>query len=182
MRKSIILLVGNVFALLPMLVGVPAFAADSYADDRAKIENLQARYMFAMDWRDADTYASCFTENGVLDYAGGVENGRKAIHDMIVRMRERGEKAAKENPGQRQGWMRHNITNIVLKIDGNKAIGRAYWTEFENRKDVNHAEIGAFGHYEDELVKINGEWFFTKRKIYNEQMEKRAASSKSPAW
>jgi len=28
--------------------------------------------------------------------------------------------------------------------------------------------IGGFGHYEDELAKVNGQWFFTKRKIYND--------------
>ena len=28
--------------------------------------------------------------------------------------------------------------------------------------------IGGFGHYEDEMVKVNGQWFFTKRKIFNE--------------
>ena len=29
----------------------------SFADDRAEIEDLQARYMFAMDFRDADRLA-----------------------------------------------------------------------------------------------------------------------------
>ncbi len=54
----------------------------SYAEDRAEIQNLQARYLFALDWGDADTYASTFAPNGELDYAGGVEKGRKAIHEL----------------------------------------------------------------------------------------------------
>ncbi|MEO6378117.1 MAG: hypothetical protein ABIO37_08850, partial [Caulobacteraceae bacterium] len=29
-------------------------AAMRYAADRAEIENLQARYLFALDWQDAD--------------------------------------------------------------------------------------------------------------------------------
>ena len=51
----------------------------SYAEDRAAIEDLMARYLFAMDWNDFDTYAECFTENGVLDYAMGFAEGRETI-------------------------------------------------------------------------------------------------------
>ena len=169
-------------ATMLLSAAMPALA-DSYADDRAKIENLQARYMFAMDWRDADTYASCFTEDGELDWARGVEKGRKAIRAAVEGMRAGDQKrAAEDKLKRRPGSMRHNITNIVIKIDGNKATGRAYWTEFNNLNDRGVAVVGGYGHYEDELVKINGEWFFTKRKIFNEILDSRAAPAKSPAW
>ncbi len=108
-----------------VLAAMRPSVAGSYADDRAEIENLQARYLFAMDWGDADTYASTFTEDGVLDYSDGVERGRAAI-----------------------------------------------------RK----AEILGYGHYEDELRKVDGRWLFSKRKIYNEQKDGREASNTSPAW
>ena len=39
----------------------------SYAQDRAEIEDLMARYLFAMDYHDYDAYAECFTEDGVHD-------------------------------------------------------------------------------------------------------------------
>ena len=40
-----------------------------------------------------------------------------------------------------------------------------------------------FGHYEDELVKVNGKWLFTKRKIYNEGRDEWAyKGGKNPAW
>jgi hypothetical protein len=38
-------------------------AASGYADDRAAIENLQARYLFAMDFHDPDLYVTMFTED-----------------------------------------------------------------------------------------------------------------------
>jgi hypothetical protein len=70
----------------------------------------------------------------------------------------------------------------VIKIEGNKAKARSYWTAYSNNNDKRSAEISSYGHYEDDLVKQNGEWLFAKRVIMNEQLDKRAASSKSPAW
>jgi hypothetical protein len=58
--------------------------ASSYAEDRAAIEDLQARYLFAVDFHDPDLYVSTFTEDGVLDYGSGDVNGRKAIKDVIA--------------------------------------------------------------------------------------------------
>ena len=58
--------------------------ANTYAQDRAQIQDLQARYMFALDWQDADAYASTFTEDGVLDWAGGVAKGREAIREVQI--------------------------------------------------------------------------------------------------
>ncbi|MEO5597256.1 MAG: nuclear transport factor 2 family protein [Novosphingobium sp.] len=54
----------------------------SYADDRAEIEDLMARYLFALDFFDADTYADTFTQDGVLDWAMGI---RRAGLDNPVR-------------------------------------------------------------------------------------------------
>jgi len=43
--------------------------------------------------------------------------------------------------------------------------------------------IGGFGHYEDELVKVNGQWLFTKRKIYNEGSARwQYKGGVNPAW
>ena len=40
-----------------------------------------------------------------------------------------------------------------------------------------------FWHYEDELVKVNGNWLFKKRKIYNEGRDEWAyKGGKNPAW
>lgn len=180
MRTHTLGFMGSIAALL--LAATPA-GADSYGDDRAKIEDLQARYMFAMDFKDADTYASCFAQDGVLDYAGGVEKGRDAIRAFINKARAtEAEKLAKDKSGLRPARSRHNITNIVLKIEGNKATGRAYWVSLSNDNEKRTGFISGYGHYEDELVKQNGEWLFTKRKIFNEILERRGAPAQSPAW
>lgn len=178
MKRMLAALFGGCAALLLSA----AACADGYAEDRAQIENLMARYLFAMDWRDADTYASTFAKDGVLDWARGVEKGRAAIRAAVMNMREGDRAEAAKNPGKRPARRRHNITNTVIKVDGDKAVSRSYWTAYYNNNDKRTPELDGYGHYEDELIKIDGQWYFAKRKIFNEVLDSRAASDKSPAW
>jgi SnoaL-like domain len=70
-----------------------------------------------------------------------------------------------------------------LKIAGNKAAGRSEWFHVGNDNPQRSNSIGGFGHYEDELVKVNGQWFFTKRKIYNEGSARwQYKGGVNPAW
>ena len=158
-----------------------AFAEGNYAEDRAKIEDLQARYLFALDFRDADAYAATFTENGVLDYGAGKIQGRQAIREMVAGMRATADKQrAEDKSGLRPAAGRHNISNIVLDIDGNRATGTAYWFHMGNANPQRGAQLNSFGHYEDELVKVDGEWLFSLRKIYNEQVAEWVAGFENP--
>ena len=150
----------------------------SYGDDRAAIEDLQARYLFALDFHDPDLYVSTFTEDGVLDYGSGEVKGRESIKTVIARMPK-----PVAVPGMRDGAARHNISNIVIKVDGNKAASISYWFHYSNDNPKRTGVFDGFGHYEDELVKVNGKWFFTKRKIYNEGRDEWAyKGGKNPAW
>jgi hypothetical protein len=153
-------------------------ATSSYADDRSAIEDLQARYLFALDFHDPDLYVTTFTEDGVLDYGSGIVKGRKAIHDVIAKM-----PSPRAVNGLRPAAARHNISNIVLKIEGNTAMGRSYWFHYANDNPERRAALDGFGHYEDELVKVNGQWLFTSRKIFNEgRAEWAYTKAGNPAW
>ena len=55
-------------------------------DDRSEIEDLQARYLFALDFHDPDLYISTFTDDGILDVGSGEIKGRDAIKQTIARM------------------------------------------------------------------------------------------------
>ena len=153
-------------------------AVSSYGDDRAAIEDLQARYLFALDFHDPDLYVSTFTEDGVLDYGSGDVKGRQAIKDVIAGMPK-----PKAVSGMRDGAARHNISNIVIKVDGDKATSVSYWFHYSNDNPQRRGVFDGFGHYEDQLTKVNGKWFFTKRKIFNEGRDEWAYKGvKSPAW
>jgi hypothetical protein len=159
----------------------PQGEGSSYAEDRAAIEDLQARYLFAMDFGDPDLYVQLFTEDGILDVGSGEIKGRKAIHDTIARMPKPA--APPADSGLWPAVGRHNISNIVIKVDGDKATGRAYWFHYSNDNARRTAAFDGFGHYEDQMVKIKGQWFFTKRRIYNENRKEWAyTGGKNPAW
>ena len=80
---------------MPIGTATAAHAGGNYGEDRALIEDLQARYLFALDFRDPEAYAGTFTEDGILDYGMGQIRGRKAIAEMVSNLRA-GEGAASE--------------------------------------------------------------------------------------
>jgi hypothetical protein len=189
MRKSWFVL----FCCVSTLLLAFAFSSASksataiYAEDRALIEDLQARYMFALDFGDPDTYVSLFTEDGVLDVGDGEIKGHDAIRKAISGMPDRrAAQAAAQATGDaaklRPPTGRHNISNIVIKVNGNKALGRAYWFHYNNNNPQRIATFDSYGHYEDEMVKVNGKWLFSKRRIYNEGLDRWAAKGGNPAW
>jgi hypothetical protein len=168
------------FFIAAAVLGMAGSGCASYGGDRADVENLQARYMFAFDYGDPDGYAGTFTADGVLDYGGGEIKGRKAIAEFIAAGRKRTEQArANTPPGQQPAVGRHIINNMVIEVDGNKAHGVAYWTHMTSGAD-GRGTVDFFGHYEDEMVKVNGEWLFSRRRIYNEAIPEWASQYLNP--
>lgn len=152
----------------------------SYAEERALIEDLQARYLFALDFGDVDKYLATFTEDGVLDVGEGEWCGHDEIRRVITSMPKPEDDPP--NPKRRPPAGRHCIVNAVIKVEGNKAWGRAYWFHMMNDNPERSATLTSYGHYEDEMVKVNGKWLFRKRKIYNEQYDRWAATGGNPCW
>ena len=168
--------------LLSTLFPINSASAASYAEDRAAIVDLQSRYLFAMDFQDAETYASTFADDGVINWAGGEVKGRKAIYEFMSSGTYNPTRNAKK--GKWPAASRHFITNQVIKVEGDTAKAMTYWFQATNNTANRRTMVlGLFGHYEDELVKIDGQWYFKKRTIYNEGLEGRhKAGQKNPAW
>jgi SnoaL-like protein len=163
-----------------VLACTASIAHAGYGDDRALIEDLQARYMFAFDFGDPEGYAGTFTPDGILDFGQGENKGRAAIAKFIADGRKRTEDARAKTPaGQRPSVGRHIINNMVIKVEGNKAHGVAYWTHMTSGADGRGA-VDFFGHYEDEMVKVNGEWLFARRRIFNESYPEWASQYVNP--
>lgn len=174
MRKSMLIAGAVIVAAGGAALGATGALtySDSYADDRAQIQDLQARYLFAMDFGDPESYVELFTEDGVLVWGNGTAVGRDEIYEVA----NTGMRRQPPNDGLRPPKGGHNITNTVIEIDGDQARAVAYWVAVGNSNPERSAGVGAYGHYEDELVKIDGRWYFTKREIYNEQLDRRSAA------
>ena len=154
----------------------------NYARDRAEIEDLMARYLFAFDWQDADAYAATFTEDGVLDFAGGKEQGHAALAKVMTDMAAREKaKADASFPHHRQR-VRHFVTNLVLEVHGDTARSTSYWWEFNNDDRAGRPYLGTYGHYQDDLKRVNGRWLFAHRQVFNEENPAISATDDNPVY
>jgi len=120
-------------------------------DDQVAIQALAARYNHAIDSGDGAAFAGVFTEDGVLDAAGRLVEGRAAL-----------EQFAKEF-AQRMRSPRHIATNLVIEGNGHRATLRAYLQMFALEGEPGSQQIAASGKYADTLVKEAGTWRFERR-------------------
>lgn len=168
MRKALLRLAT---ALLLSAAASSAQAGD-YADDRSEIENLTATYLIALDAGDLDTYVSTFTEDGVLNWAGGSEHGRAEIMKALEKFgtgRQPLPADATERPRSFHGILNHRID-----VTGNTATSVSMWVGFTNKTPDKSFNIFEFGHYEDKLLKVDGKWLFSSRSIFNERIHNKA--------
>ncbi|MFC4256869.1 hypothetical protein GRI97_14905 [Altererythrobacter xixiisoli] len=151
----------------------------SYARDRAEIEDLMARYLFAMDYHDADGYAGCFTEDGILDYAMGTLQGREQIRAEALIFRDKIAEVFVDWQG-RPAKLRHLVQHKAIRVEGNRAWNTGMWFEMTNGGPEGALKTESFGTYEDDLVRIDGRWLFARRKIYNEFLTGRHSGPANP--
>jgi hypothetical protein len=152
----------------------------SYAEDRAAIEQLEAEYLFAMDWGDAESYADLFAPDGVLEWARGRAVGPAEIREEVGRFKDLIRQLYGDDGSGKPVVLRHFITNPAIFIHGDTAKGRIYWFEIANNGPDHTPLIGSYGHYEDEMRKVGGKWKFVIRRIFNEQLEDRMAGAENP--
>lgn len=125
-------------------------------EDLEKIQQLKARYCALCD----DNYnpqgiASLFTEDGVWD---GGELGKAEGHAAIVKFFERAPSAF--------SFAIHHVMNPIIEIDGDRATGRWYLFQPLTRKNrEGEAAMWLAGRYEDDYVRIGGEWKFKRLKF-----------------
>ncbi|MCC6201641.1 MAG: nuclear transport factor 2 family protein [Gammaproteobacteria bacterium] len=182
MRRILLLLLGS------LVIASVAWAAsrvtydNRYARDRAEIDDLLSRYLFALDWQDPELYGDVFAPDGVLIWAGGTVNGRAAIVQELRNARAADERTNAETPSLRPFKRRHFVSNFVVRVDGDRATVRSLWFEFNNDNADRRPYLGAYGHLEDELQRVDGRWLIARHQVFNEQREGMTAAGANPAW
>lgn len=146
---------------MPSASGLPA-------DDYVEILNLYAYYNLCSDAGDADGYASCFAEQGVLriDSVGLRIEGRARLHEFKL-----------ADAGRRGGRIRrHWNSGIHLQKQPDGSVrGRCYLHGY-NGESGRIPDIADVGSYVDRIVKVGTEWKFAERSITMD-----ASSFKPPA-
>ena len=151
----------------------------SYAEDRAQIEDLMARYLFAIDYNDWDSYVETFAPDGVLEFASGTSVGRPAIRAMVAKFAEGIGRFYHTEDGK-PAKLRHVILQSVVRVEGKRAWARSLWLEMANHGPGDTMKMGTYGIYEDELKKVNGQWLFAKRNVLNEFIKSRSSGPGNP--
>jgi hypothetical protein len=153
--------------------------SNTYAQDRAEIEDLMARYLFAIDYHDWEAYAGTFAEDGELEFASGTSNGRAAIRQAIEAFAGRIGQFYHTEDGQ-PAKLRHVILQTVIRVEGDRAWARALWLEMANHGPQDTMKMATYGIYEDELTKASGQWLFARRRILNEFLAGRNSGPGNP--
>lgn len=122
----------------------------SVEDDLA-IRNLIALYAYEIDFGSPEAWADCFTPEAEFDAEPVTHcHGRADLVDFCRRVQA----------GGRLG--RHWTTNVWVDGDGDRARSRVYLMSLTAG---NPAVLGPTGCYHDELVKVDGRWLFSYRKV-----------------
>lgn len=151
----------------------------TYGQDRAEIEDLMARYLFAIDYSDWDAYVATFTEDGELEFASGLFKGRDVIRDTVMRFAERIGSFYHTEDGQ-PAILRHVILQSSIRVEGDRAWGRSLWLEMANNGPADTVKMGTYGIYEDEFARIDGRWLIAKRRVLNEFLPDRRSGPGNP--
>ena len=174
-------------AALSLLAAAPAAAqqasepsySPSYGTDRAEIEDLMARYLFAIDYADWDAYVATFAEDGELEFAAGTSKGHAAIRAAVTRFSEgigRFYHTADGKPAK----LRHIVLQTAIRVEGDRAWARSQWLEMANHGPGDEPKIGTYGIYEDEFTKASGRWLIARRRVLNEFIPNRGSGPHNP--
>ena len=137
-----------------LLTSNPAEAASRLTpQDMADIQQLYARYNFAIDTGDAAGWADTFTPDGVF---AGRFTGREALMGFIKLWRE------KLGGANRRHWN----SNLTLSPTPQGAHGAVYLMLLD--VGAKPTGIASTGTYSDELVKTANGWRFKSRAVNND--------------
>lgn len=145
--------------------GEPLEARVARLEDVEAIRNLKHQYAQYCDrGYDADGFASLFVEDAVWESnAFGVYNGRDEIHGFIRGLQTE------------ILWALHYMVNPVIEVSDDGSAAWGTWILLEpatmSNRDANEPDaVVITANYEDEFVKVDGEWKFKRVKAHFHQV------------
>jgi SnoaL-like domain len=134
----------------------------SETDDRFAIHDVLHLYSYLADTDQYERIAEeVFTEDAVLDWGVQVVSGRDELRQWFA------------NPRPGLLGTSHMITNIMVRIDGDRAKALSkmigwHWFADPDREDpfLQEADVVLVGGYEDELRRDERGWRITHRSAH----------------
>ena len=132
-------------------------------EDRIAVEDVMARYVWAVDSLDAEGYVAVFTEDAIIDSNGAISKGRDEIRNIVTGLiQRRDDNKAKGLPTAN---LYHVISNVRVTFPKpGEALHQSYWQTVRRDKDGRMNAV-AMGRSEDRLVKRNGKWLIQSRTL-----------------
>jgi len=132
-------------------------------EDRIAVEDVMARYVWAVDSLDPEGYVAVFTEDAIIDSNGSISKGREEIRKIVMSLiQRRDDNKAKGLPTSN---LYHLISNVRITFPKpGEALHQSYWQTVVRDKD-SKMTAAAMGRSEDRLVKRNGKWLIQERKL-----------------
>ena len=132
-------------------------------EDRIAVEDVMARYVWAVDSLDADGYVAVFTADAVIDSNGSISKGHDEIRRIVANLiKRRDDDKAKGVPTSN---LYHVISNVRITFPKpDEAVHQSYWQTVRRDKS-GQMSAAAMGRSEDRLVKRNGTWLIQKRTL-----------------
>ncbi|MEJ2246455.1 MAG: nuclear transport factor 2 family protein [Acidobacteriota bacterium] len=149
------LLIAPVFVTAQELLGT--------CEDRMAIEDVMARYVWAVDSLDPEGYVAVFTEDAIIDSNGSISRGHEEIRKIVTSLiQRRDDNKAKGLPTSN---LYHVISNVRIAFPKpGEALHQSYWQTVYRDKD-GRMTAAAMGRSRDRLVKRNGKWLIQERKL-----------------
>jgi ketosteroid isomerase-like protein len=125
-----------------------------YLADRAEIEQVYYLYCEAIDTKQFDRLVGVFTEDTVGDYRA--VPGKLLIEDRAALLKNMWNNLG---PGSFCGQTHHNVTNIRLRVDGDRAESWAhYYAVHEGALDYAGQLYVMWGEYHDQWARTPEGW------------------------
>ncbi len=123
--------------------------------DKAAIQEVITRYAFALDRRDPEMLASCFTSDAVFEFVGvrrtaGVDNIKWAAKRL-----------------ERYSKTQHQLGTQLIQVQGDEADAETYVVAYHwgNEGGAEREVMVVGGRYVDRLVRRDGRWLIRQRTL-----------------
>jgi uncharacterized protein (TIGR02246 family) len=132
-------------------------------EDRVAVEDVMARYVWAVDSLDADGYVAVFTEDAVIDSNGSLSTGHAQIRQIVTSLIQR------RDDNKAKGLPPSNLYHVISSVritfpKPGEALHQSYWQTVRRDKD-GRMTAAAMGRSEDRLVKRSDKWLIQHRKL-----------------